>query len=392
MSLIKTRILTTIAFVFSIAMLASAAKPYSVWMADSEMKRNPESWMVDFSKKLKWDYCNGLELQSIYQVWKLTADPKYFNYVKSYADTIINADGSITGYKLEDHNLDKLNSGKILFALYAKSNEAKLKKALDILRSQIRTQPRTSDGGFWHKKIYTNQMWLDGLYMASPFLAEYAYRFGEKELYDEVANQILLVAKHTYDPKTGLYYHGWDESKKQRWANPETGTSPNFWSRSMGWYMMAMVDVLDFLPANHPQRADIIKILANLSQSLDQYRDKKTGMWYQVTDRAGEKGNYVESSGSAMFIYSWVKAAQKGYLPKSYAVKGEKAYDQFVKTFIKVNGDGTISLTDACSVAGLGGEPRYRDGSYQYYISEPKRDNDPKAVAPFIMASVLLKK
>jgi len=392
MLLIKARIFATIVFVFGIFVLAPAAKPYSVWMADSEMKRNPESWMVDFSKKLKWDYCNGLELQSIYQVWKLTADPKYFNYVKSYADTIINADGSITGYNQEDHNLDKLNSGKILFGLYAKSKEEKLRKALDILRNQIRTQPRTSEGGFWHKKIYANQMWLDGLYMASPFLAEYAYRFGEKELYDEVANQILLVAKHTYDPKTGLYYHGWDESKKQRWANPETGTSPNFWSRSMGWYMMAMVDVLDFLPGNHPKRADIIKVLANLSQSLDKYRDKKTGMWYQVTDRVGEKGNYVESSGSAMFIYSWVKAGQKGYLPKSYVVKGAKAYSQFVDTFIKVNGDGTISLTDACSVAGLGGEPRYRDGSYQYYISEPKRDNDPKAVAPFIMASVLLKK
>ncbi|HET7732796.1 MAG TPA: glycoside hydrolase family 88 protein [Paludibacter sp.] len=381
-----------IGLILCLPVLASAAKPYSVRMADSEMKRMPESWMTDFAKKLKWDYCNGLELQSIYQVWQLTGDQKYFDYVKSYTDTIIAPDGSITGYKLEDYNIDKLNSGKILFDLYAKTGEQKLKKTMDLLRSQMNTHPRTNDGGFWHKKIYTNQMWLDGLYMASPYLAEYGYRFGETGLFDEVAHQIITMAKHSYDPKTGLYYHGWDESRKQRWSNPETGCSPNFWSRSMGWYMMAIVDVLDYLPKDHPQRPEIIKILANLSLSLEKYRDPKTGMWYQVTDKGNEKGNYVESSGSAMFIYTWVKGAQKGYLPKAFLSKGKKAYNQFVKRFIKTNADGTISLTDGCSVAGLGGEPKYRDGSFQYYISEPKRDNDPKAVAPFIMVSVLLKK
>jgi len=371
---------------------ASALKPYFIRMADSEMKRMPESWMTDFAKKPKWDYCNGLELQAIYMVWKKTAEPKYFNYVKSYTDTIIASDGSITGYKLPDYNIDKLNSGKILFDLYAKTKEEKLKNAMDILRNQMKTHPRTNEGGFWHKKIYPNQMWLDGMYMASPYLAEYAYRFDEKELFDEVANQILTMAKHSYDLKTGLYYHGWDESRAQKWSNPQTGCSPNFWSRSMGWYMMAMVDVLDYLPKDHPKRAEIIKILNDLSKSLDKYRDPKTGMWYQVTDKVGAEGNYVESSGSAMFIYTWVKGAQKGYLPKEYLSKGLKAYDQFVKKFVKENPDGTISLTDVCSVAGLGGEPRYRDGSYEYYISEPKRDNDPKAVGPFIMVSVLLKK
>jgi len=370
----------------------SGVKPYSVWMADSEIKRYPESWMVDFSWRPKWDYCNGFELQAIYQVWKLTGNQKYYDYVKSYADTIIHLDGNITGYKPEDYNLDKLNSGKFLFDLYSKTHILKYKLAIELLRNQIKNQPRTSDGGFWHKKVYPNQMWLDGLYMASPFLAQYASRFNEKGLYDEVAHQILTVAKHTYDQKTGLYYHGWDESRKQKWSNPQTGTSPNFWSRSMGWFMMAMVDVLDYLPANHPQRTEIKNILLKLSQTLDKYRDPKTGMWYQVTDKPGEAGNYVESSGSAMFLYSWVKGAQKGYLPKSFGEKGAKGYDQFVKQFIKENPDGSISLTDACSVAGLGGSPRYRDGSYQYYISEPKRDNDAKAVSPFIMLSVLLKK
>jgi unsaturated rhamnogalacturonyl hydrolase len=371
---------------------ASFAKPYYLWMTDSEMKRMPESWMTDFAKKPKWDYCNGLELQGIYMVWKKTADPKYFNYVKSYADTVISSEGTIVGYKLADYNIDKLNSGKILFDLYAKTKEEKLKKALDLLRNQMKTHPRTADGGFWHKKIYTNQMWLDGLYMGSPFLAEYAYRFGEKELFDDVANQIVTMAKHSFDSKTGLYYHGWDESRLQRWSNPETGCSPNFWSRSMGWYMMALVDVLDFLPKDHPKRPEIIKILTGLSKSLEKYRDAKTGMWYQVTDKIGAEGNYIEASGSAMFIYTWVKGAQKGYLPKEFLSKGSKAYDQFVKKFVKENADGTISVTDVCMVAGLGGDPKYRDGSFKYYISEPKRDNDPKAVGPFIMVSVMLNK
>jgi unsaturated rhamnogalacturonyl hydrolase len=383
---------TFIIVLLSVSMFASAAKPYSVWMADSEMKRMPESWMTDFAKKPKWDYCNGLELGAILKVWKLTMEPKYFNYVKSYTDTIIASDGKITGYKLEDYNIDKLNSGKMLFDLYAVSKEEKLKKAMDLLRSQMKTHPRTTEGGFWHKKIYTNQMWLDGLYMGSPYLAEYGYRFGEKALFDDVAKQIILINKHLYDSKTGLYYHGWDESHKQKWSDPTTGCSPNFWSRSMGWYMMSIVDVLDYLPKNHPKRARIIKILTNLSTSLDKFRDKETGMWYQVTDKIGAEGNYVESSGSAMFIYTWVKGAQKGYLPKAFLKKGQDAYGQYVKRFIKQNEDGTISLTDGCAVAGLGGEPRYRDGSYQYYISEPKRDNDPKAVGPFIMVSVLLKK
>lgn len=389
----KKKITFLLLFLLIINLTPAAAKPkYSIRMADSEMIRNPESWMLDFGKKLKWDYCNGLELQAIYQVWKQTYNPKYFDYVKSYTDTIISEDGSITGYKMQDYNIDKLNSGKMLFELHAQTGEEKLKKTIDLLRSQMKTHPRTTEGGFWHKKIYPHQMWLDGLYMASPFLAEYAAKFGEKELFDEVAFQIITMAKHSYDPNTGLYYHGWDESREQRWSNPQTGTSPNFWSRSMGWYMMAMVDVLDYLPTNHPQRPGIIKIMTDLSQSLEKFRDKKTGMWYQVTDKMNEKGNYVESSGSAMFIYTWVKGAQKGYLPTSYLQKGKKAYKQFVKSFIKENPDGTISLINACSVAGLGGEPKYRDGSFAYYISEPQRDNDPKAVAPFIMVSVLLNK
>lgn len=379
--------------VSSVFMLQSTAKTkYYVRMADSELKRNPESWMLDFQPKLKWDYCNGLELQAIFEVWNKTKQQKYLDYAKSYADTIINNKGEISGYKPTEYNIDRLNPGKLLFQLNSVNPTEKYELAIKNLRNQMLTHPRTSEGGFWHKKIYPHQMWLDGLYMASPFLAEYGQKMNEPHLFDEVSKQIILVAKHTYDAKTGLYYHGWDESREQRWANPQTGTSPHFWSRSIGWYMMAMVDALDFIPQNHPQRPAIIKILNDLSNSLYKFRDKKTGMWYQVTDQGDREGNYIESTGSIMFIYTWVKAAQKGYLPKSYLCKGKKAYNQFVNQFVVENPDGTISVTNACSVAGLGGNPIYRDGSFKYYITEPQRDNDPKVVGPFIMLSVLLNK
>lgn len=278
----------------------------------------------------------------------------------------------------------------MLFPIYEKTKEERFKKALDLMRDQMRTHPRTKDGSFWHKKVYPHQVWLDGIYMASPFLAQYAQTFDEPSLYDDVALQIIDIHKYAYDPKTGLYYHGWDESRLQKWANPETGLSPNFWSRSIGWYMMAMVDALDFMPKNHPQRAEIITILQDLSASVEKFRDPETGMWYQVTDQMNRTGNYLESTGSAMFVYTWVKGAQKGYLDESYLDKGKKAYNQFLKRFVKENEDGTISITDCCAVAGLGGEKFYRDGSFEYYINEPIRDNDPKAVSPFIMVSILL--
>lgn len=385
----KVRLFVLLLSVASILTMEAQTK-YYVRLADSEIKRNPESWMLDFSAKPKWNYCHGLELQAIFQVWQKTFDQSYYDYVYSFADLMVAQDGQIKTYKPLEYNIDRVNSGKFLFPVYALTKQERFKKAIDLMREQMRTHPRTSAGSFWHKKIYPHQVWLDGLYMAGPFLAEYAKTFNEPELFDDVVLQILDVHKYMYDPATGLYYHGWDESKQQRWANPKTGLSPNFWSRSIGWYMMAIVDVLDYLPANHQERGKLIRLLENLSSAIEKYRDENTGMWYQVTDQIGRKGNYLESSASAMFIYSWVKGAQKGYLDKTYLQKGEKAYGQFVDRFIKENEDGTISLTDGCAVAGLGGDKNYRDGSYKYYIGEPVRDNDPKAVAPFIMLSILL--
>ncbi len=376
----------------SAALFAGDGTKYYIRLADSEIKRNPEPWMLDFSKAPKWNYCHGLELQAIFQTWKQTFDQRYYDYAYSFANLMIESDGQIKTYKPQEYNIDRVNSGKFLFPIYALTKQERFKKALDLMRDQMRTHPRTKDGSFWHKKIYPHQVWLDGLYMAGPFLAEYAKTFNEPELFDDVALQIIDVRKYLYDSKTGLYYHGWDESRQQRWSDPVTGLSPNFWSRSIGWFMMSMVDVLDFMPENHPKRAEIITILQELSASIEKFRDKKTGMWYQVTDQMNREGNYLESSASAMFIYTWVKGAQNGYLDKSFLKKGEKAYEQYVKRFIKNNDDGTISVTDGCAVSGLGGEKNYRDGSYEYYINEPVRDNDPKAVAPFIMLSILLNK
>ena len=387
----KLKFLSTILLAFFLLPLMAAEK-YYIQVSNSEMKRNPEAWMLDFSKAPKWNYCHGLVLQAILQTWEKTNDSKYYDYAYDFSELMVNNDGTIKTYRPEEYNIDRVNSGKMLFPIYKKTHNPKLKKAITLMRDQMKTHPRTSEGSFWHKKIYPHQVWLDGVYMACPFLAEYALLFDEPELFDDVALQIIDAHKYLYDSKTGLYYHGWDESREQRWSDPETGLSSHFWSRGIGWYMMAIVDVLDFLPEDHPKRGEIISILQNLSSSLEKYRDKKTGMWWQVTNLGTREGNYIESSASAMFLYSWVKGAQKGYLDKSYLKKGQKAYKQYIKRFIKKNADGTLSITDGCSVAGLGGDKVYRDGSFEYYISEPIRNDDPKAVGPFIMLSILLNK
>jgi len=378
--------------IFTFLLTLPIAAKNHIQIADSEIKRNPESWMLDFRKTLKWDYCHGLELLAFWKVYEKTGNVIYFEYIKSYFDTIIDSKGSISTYNLSNYNIDHVTPGKVLMNLYKKTGNQKYLTAIQTLRNQMKSHPRTSEGGFWHKKVYPHQMWLDGLYMASPFLTQYAVEFKEPELFEEVTKQLILMAKYSYDSTTGLYYHGWDESREQRWSNPKTGTSPNFWSRSMGWYMMALVDVLEFLPHEHPKRSELISILQGLTDTLLKYRDSKTGMWYQVTNLPERKGNYLESSGSAMYIYSIVKGAKAGYLKKEYLKIGKKLYQQFVKTFVQENEDGTMSVTNCCAVAGLGGDNRYRDGSFEYYISEPVRNNDAKTVGPFMMVSILLNK
>jgi len=363
------------------------SKLWSVRMAESEMVRFPSCWQVDFVKEKKWNYTPGLEGLAFTKLYEAYKEDRFYQYAKGYADSLIDNNGQILTYSKSSYNIDNLNSGKLLIYLFEKTSDKRYKIALDTLRSQINTQPRTTQGGFWHKKIYPNQMWLDGLYMGAPFYAEYAQKFNEPDAFKDVVNQFLLVAKHTYDPKTGLYRHGWDESKSQKWANPETGQSPHAWGRAMGWYSMAIVDVLDFLPQNQPGREEMLSILKNMVEKLSEIQDPITGGWYQVLDRNGERGNYIETSCTSMFAYSIFKAVRKGYIDKKYSKNATKAYEGLIKNFIVVDDRGLVNLTRVCGVAGLGGNP-YRDGSFEYYINEIIRDNDPKGTGPFIMASL----
>ncbi|UOQ51116.1 glycoside hydrolase family 88 protein [Hymenobacter cellulosivorans] len=364
---------------------APAPAKWSERMLQSVLKRSP--WMADASQKDTWGYTQGLIIYALEQVWRQTKDPQYLAYIQRYGDKMIDAQGQIKTYKPEDFNLDNLNSGKVLFNLYAQTKDEKYRKALDQLREQLRKQPRTSEGGYWHKLKYPQQMWLDGAYMASPFLAQYAATFNEPAAFDEVANQLILLEKHLRDPQTGLLYHGYDESRQQIWANKTTGASPNVWGRAMGWYGMALVDVLDYFPAKHPQRKELLQILDRLAVAVVKYQDPKSGLWYQVVDQPAKAGNYLEASASSMFVYALAKGTNRGYLPKTYRSAAEKGYAGITRQLVEVKPDGEVNLLQVCEVAGLSAD---RDGSYEYYIKEPIRVNDPKGTGPFILASLEL--
>ncbi|WP_370520902.1 glycoside hydrolase family 105 protein [Bacteroides sp. 214] len=362
-------------------------QPWSVRMVESEMIRCPEAWQLDFQPRLKWDYCHGLELQAMLDVYDAYGDQRIFDYALAYADTMIHADGSIEAYKLEEYNIDRVNTGKVLFRFYEQTKEERYRKAIDLLRSQLDTHPRNEDGGFWHKQVYPNQMWLDGLYMGAPFYAEYAYRNSRPQDYADVIKQFVLAAKHTYDPTNGLYRHACDVKRQERWADKNTGQSAHSWGRAMGWYAMALVDVLDFLPKHEPGREEVLKILNNVAVQIKRLQHPEAGVWYQVLDKSGEPGNYLESTCSTMFTYALFKAVRMEYIDKSYLDVAIKGYEGILKTFIEVGENGVVEITNCCAVAGLGGKV-YRSGSYEYYLSEPIRNNDPKAVGPFIMASL----
>lgn len=363
---------------------------WSERMALSIMMQHKESYMIDDATTPKWDYVHGLVLTSFDELNKKYPNQKYSAYSKTYVDKLVQEDGTIDTYKLDTYNIDMVVAGRLLFDLYTTTKEAKYLKALQTLRKQIEEQPRTASGGFWHKKIYPNQMWLDGLYMGEPFYAQYTVTFEDGKNLDDVAKQFQLIQKNARDSKTGLFYHGWDESKQMPWANKTTGTSPNFWSRSLGWYAMALVDVLDYFPKDHPKQKELVSYLNQLANTLVKFQDK-SGLWYQVTDKGSVGGNYLEASGTAMFTYAFAKGVNKGYLPKKFKTAAKKAFSGMTKHLIKVGQNGEVTITQACAVAGLGGNP-YRDGSFEYYVNERKKDNDPKATGPFILAALELNK
>lgn len=359
-----------------------AKENYSVKMADSVLFKFPD--LID-----KWQYDYGVVFKGLEYIYENTKDEKYFEYIKRNIDHFVKEDGSIKRYSLDEYNIDHINNGKAVLFLYRKTGEEKYKKAAQLLREQLKTHPRTVEGGFWHKKIYPHQMWLDGIYMGSPFYAEYATLIGKdeaEEIFDDVARQVILCAKHTKDPVTGLHYHGWDESRQQKWANKITGCSPNFWGRALGWFAMAIVDVLDFLPQNHQSRDTILAIFRQLIDAILKYQDPETGVWYQVVNCIGKNGNYPEASASCMFVYALAKGIHNGYLSSKYLDALERAYEGIIYRFIEKDMNGHLSLNGVCMVAGLGGNP-YRDGSYEYYISEPIKTDDLKGVGAFLKAS-----
>lgn len=364
---------------------------WGVKMADSDMKRFPDAAMLDFSPSPKWSYTQGLVTLAMQRLADETGNAKYYDYGFAYADKMIKEDGSIETYKLENYNLDMINSGKILFEIFEKSKKTKFEKAIQLLTHQLEGQPRTSDGGFWHKKVYPYQMWLDGVYMADPFHAQYGKVYNDTAAFNDAIHQVLTIQKHTHDSITGLNFHGWDESREQAWANKETGLSQHVWGRAQGWFAMALVDILDYIPADHPQRAEFLEVLKTVYASIKNAQDSASGVWWQVMDAPGKEGNWLESTGSCMFVYAFAKANRMGYVDDSYMEAAKKGWDGILKNFIKTEEDGSISLTQCCAVAGLGGNP-YRDGSYEYYISTEIRDNDPKGVGPFIMAAIELQK
>lgn len=385
MKSIKIFALILIAALTASAQTAKTGAPLSHRLADTLMNR---IWVDDGTPPgipRNWSYEQGVQLKAVEHVWYATGDPKYFNFIKSGMDFWYDKDGNLTKYDLDEYNIDHVTPGRALLTLYRVTNDQKYKKSVDLIRSQLKTHPRTKEGGFWHKKIYPWQMWLDGLYMGEPFYAEYSMVFGEDN-WNDIANQFVWMEKHARDPKTGLLYHGWDESKEQRWANKETGLSPHVWGRAMGWYAMALVDTLDYFPKNHPRRAELVAILGREAEAIAKYQDKD-GLWWDIVDLQGKEKNYHESSASAMFVYSLAKGVRQGNLPEKYLNTARKGWAGIQKEFIKEKSDGTLDWEGTVSVSGLGGNP-YRDGSYEYYMSEKLRTNDAKGLGPAVMAAV----
>lgn len=331
----------------------------------------------------KWQYDCGLTLLGIGSVYEQTNEQKYFDYIKSSMDYFINEDGTINKYDPKVYNIDHINNGKDCFWLYNKTGEEKYMKAIELLKSQLATHPRTESGAYFHKLIYPNQIWLDGLFMAEPFCAQYAKECDHPENFDDIVAQFVIAEKATYEPRCKLYAHACDETKTAFWADKNTGRSLNVWGRSCGWFCMAILDVLDFMPEDHPGRATLIEMFNKVIANIVNYQDE-SGVWYQVLDNR-HKDNYKESTCTCMFAYSLNKAIKNGYIDEdTYKPCLEKAVDGILNEFIRIDGDYAY-LTQCCSVAGLGPESDHRrDGSLEYYFSEPIIENDCKGVGPFL--------
>ncbi len=358
----------------------------------------------------QWAYEEGTLLDGMAAEWHVTANDDDFVYIKAAVDKYVTPDGTILGFKAGTHTLDDIEMGRAVLFLYRVTQDAKYARAAKFLHDQLDQQPRTASGGYWHKQVYPNQMWLDGAYMAEPFRAEYAATFQQSADFpsdwDDIAKQLLLMDAHMRDPRTGLLRHGWDESKQMPWADKTTGLSPEVWGRAMGWYCMALVDVLDWFPQDHPQRAALVAALNRTMAAVLKVQDPSSGLWWEVMDRPphngplmqkqpdgsirlglakSDNGNYLEASASCMFTYALAKGVRMGYLPRSDEPPAQRAWQGIQKRFINVNPDGTLILHGTVKVGGLGGKP-YRAGDFAYYLHEPVVDQDKKGVGAFLLA------
>ncbi len=361
---------------------------WSVRMANTVLATS-DSLIYYVDKNPKWAYDVALLGMAIDRLG--TVDKKYNEYMKTWVDHFVRPDGSVLDYKMSEYNLDRIFPGRNVMTLHMRNPETRYKIAIDGFIEQLKSHPKTKTGGYWHKKIYPWQMWLDGIFMASTFMAQYAKEFNAPQWFDVATAQTKMIYENTLDPSSGMLMHAWDESRSQKWCDPATGKSHYPWSRATGWYIMAIVEILDYLPENHPDRPALISILQKTCDALLKVRDPKSGIWYQVLNQGGREGNYLEGSGSSMYAYVFAKGARKGYLDKKYRTIAESSFDGIVKELITVDAKGLITFRNICGGCGLGGNP-YRDGSYEYYVNEKRFINDTKGVGPFIMAAIELDK
>ncbi len=373
--------------IISSSLSAQKTAPMSVRMAATILNEHPDSlvYLKESKKPANWNYENGVILNAFENLWLQSGDGKYYKYIQKIMDSFIGEDGSIRTYSADEYNIDNIAQGRLCLTLYEVTGKEKYKKAAEKLHDQLLTHPRTNEGGYWHKKKYPYQMWLDGLFMGEPFKAQYSVIFKEEKNFDDIVNQFIWMEKHARDAKTGLLYHGWDEAKKQSWANPQTGLSKSFWGRADGWYAIALVEVINYLPETFERRKELIAILQRFAPAIANVQDKKSGVWYQVLDKGAEKGNYLEASVSSMFVFALAKGVRLGVLDKKYLAVAEEGYEGILKNFITENADGTVNLEKTVSVGSLSDT---KNGTFEYYISEPTRQNDLKGVGPFINASL----
>lgn len=347
---------------------------------------------IKLGKPTRWNYIDGCMMTSLIELYKLTGEKKYIDFVKKFTDYYVHDDGSILGYEPEHYSTDDVCESKILFDLDEIFNDPKYKKAIDLTFSQVKNQPRTKEGNFWHKKIYPNQVWLDGFYMIQPFYTRYQTKYGGKD-YHDIISQYKNARKYIYDEKAKLYHHGWDSSKKMFWADPVTGCSKEYWLRALGWFMVSLIDVYGYMSEEMYDEYHTIKeLFKEIVDDVLAYQDNETKMFWQVVDQPGRKGNYLETSGSSMIAYAILKGVRLEALPKRYQKIGMEIFEGISKKYLTDN-NGDLNLGGICLVAGLGPEKDLRrDGTFEYYISEPIVENDAKGVGPFIMAYTEMKR